>query len=276
MRRLRRKRKNKQRKIMIAFIITFMFLMIGGYAAFRTNLNITAKGNIIDIKEEVDSKVPTNELLFWGQGDSEENTLTMLKDKSDNNNDGTMYGFDNTNLSGYTDEGLVFDGINDYVDIGLANYDFQNSISYVVYFKINMQRETRHTVIASWGNGGGSGIYFMSNNLIALPIGYYSDTTRYYWIYSENTYDILKYYTVITIYDGTMAKIYVDGIVDGIGETNVLGTSDTPILIGANPQINQEHVEFAHMVLKEAMVYDRALTEDEVKTITEGFERKYK
>lgn len=170
MRRLRRKRKNKQRKIMIAFIITFMFLMIGGYAAFRTNLNITAKGNIIDIKEEVDSKVPTNELLFWGQGDSEENTLTMLKDKSDNNNDGTMYGFDNTNLSGYTDEGLVFDGINDYVDIGLANYDFQNSISYVVYFKINMQRETRHTVIANWGNGGGSGIYFMSNNLIALPL----------------------------------------------------------------------------------------------------------
>lgn len=44
-RRTRRQLK-KQRKIIIISIICFMFLMVGGYSAFQTNLNITAKGNI--------------------------------------------------------------------------------------------------------------------------------------------------------------------------------------------------------------------------------------
>lgn len=48
------------------------------------------------------------------------------------------------------------------------------------------------------------------------------------------------------------------------------------ILLGANPQATGQIVDHVNMNLKEAMVYDRALTEDEVKTITEGFERKYK
>lgn len=48
MQKLKRKRIKKQKKIIIISIITFLFIMIGGYAAFQTNLNITAKGNIYD------------------------------------------------------------------------------------------------------------------------------------------------------------------------------------------------------------------------------------
>ena len=42
-----RKRKNKG-KIITIFIIVMLFVMTAGYAAFSTNLNITAKGNILE------------------------------------------------------------------------------------------------------------------------------------------------------------------------------------------------------------------------------------
>lgn len=47
MRRHRSRRKSKQNKIIIITSICLLFIMTAGYAAFSTNLNITAKGNII-------------------------------------------------------------------------------------------------------------------------------------------------------------------------------------------------------------------------------------
>ena len=46
-RRLTRKGK-KQRKIIVSSVIGLLFVMSIGYAAFKTNLNINAKGNIKD------------------------------------------------------------------------------------------------------------------------------------------------------------------------------------------------------------------------------------
>ena len=41
-----RRELKKQRKIIVVSLIAFLFIMVGGYAAFQTNLSITAKGNI--------------------------------------------------------------------------------------------------------------------------------------------------------------------------------------------------------------------------------------
>jgi len=45
---MRRRKRRKQRKIIILTSIALLFVLTTGYAAFQTNLNITAKGNIID------------------------------------------------------------------------------------------------------------------------------------------------------------------------------------------------------------------------------------
>lgn len=47
-RRLTRQERKKQRKIIVASVIGLLFVMSIGYAAFKTNLNINAKGNIKD------------------------------------------------------------------------------------------------------------------------------------------------------------------------------------------------------------------------------------
>ncbi len=60
-RRLTRKAKrNKSKKIIIISLVCFMFIMIGGYAAFQTNLNITAKGSIVDRSRVIQSWTSTS------------------------------------------------------------------------------------------------------------------------------------------------------------------------------------------------------------------------
>ena len=44
----RYRRKKNSRKILIFSIVSIMFIMTAGYAAFSTNLNITAKGNVLE------------------------------------------------------------------------------------------------------------------------------------------------------------------------------------------------------------------------------------
>ncbi len=63
MRKIRRKR-NKQRKIIVISLTCFLFIMVGGYAAFQTNLNITAKGNIAQKSRVIQSWTNTDNTDF--------------------------------------------------------------------------------------------------------------------------------------------------------------------------------------------------------------------
>lgn len=277
-----RRRNRQKKKIIIGSLSILLFLCVG-YAAFSTNLNITAKGNIKDINIEVDKKVPKEQLIFWGQANNKENTLNILKDKSGNNNDGTLYNFNNTSQSGFNNGELILDGVDDYVYLGMESYDFKNSISYVVYVKILSITTNQHNIIiGNWynysGNKGGGGLYVHMNNYFIYDV---FDGTN--WT-TPNTYNtpltLNQYYTVVGTNDNNSAKIYIDGELKDeiITQNNALGISDGPMRIGAftgDLSIDELH-HFGNFALKEAMIYDRALSEEEVKLITEGFQKKYK
>lgn len=163
----------------------------------------------------------------------------------------------------------MFDGVNDYVDIGLANYDFHNSISYVVYLKILTAKDSK--IIGNWeAAGGGIGI----SNSINWLLDFYNGK-EYIVIQTSYTTDTYKYVTVIGTHDGTSMSLYLDGILVNKVASDQITVSPMPILIGANPNPTVLADAFSNISLKEVMLYDRALTEDEVKTITEGFKRKY-
>ena len=61
-----RRHKKKQRKILIISISCLMFIMTVGYAAFSTNLNITAKGNILIKKIDINDL--KNNVTVNGEG----------------------------------------------------------------------------------------------------------------------------------------------------------------------------------------------------------------
>lgn len=279
---MRRIKRKKQKKILIIGTMLLLLFLCVGYAAFNTNLTLKARGNIKDIKTEVDKKVPDDELLLWIQADNNENTLTTLKDKSGNNNDGTLNNFDNTAASGFNNDELILDGVDDYVDFGFKAYDFQNSISYVVYIKmITITTNEHNIIIGNWynytGNSGGGGLYVHSDHRFIYDV---AKEGHFFYPSTENIATTDTYYTIVGTFENNSAKIYVDGELkaEEITSDNALGISDGPVRIGAftgNFPMNQLH-HFGNFAIKEAMIYDRALTQEEVKTITEGFERKYK
>ncbi len=45
---MRKRKRKKQRKIIILSVVSLLCIMTSGYAAFQTNLNVSAKGNVVD------------------------------------------------------------------------------------------------------------------------------------------------------------------------------------------------------------------------------------
>ena len=275
-RRLHRRETKRQRKIIILSLLTVLLCFSFGYAAFSTNIKMNAKGNLKNIDKEVDSKVSMSELLFWGEADNKDNTLITLKNKVSTGTDGAMHGFQNDFLSGYNDGNIIFDGNDDYIDIGLTNYDFKNTVSYIVYVKLN-NIEKHQIIFGSWeGEKGASGIYFNNRNddTKGFVFDVY-DGVSYHGAVSKFVPNTNKYYTVVGTYDNNNSKIYIDGQLYASASAGVaLGISGSSEKIGCYDYFNNGScVSFASMSLKEVMLYDRVLTENEAIDITKGFEK---
>lgn len=214
---------------------------------------------------EITDLIPTNKLLFWGQAGNSSNTSTLLKDKS-GNNDGKIVG------ATFKDNTLEFDGVDDYVNLGYANYDFNNGISYVIYVKI--ASSSFRDFFGNWDAAGGGLTYINDNGIIGF---YQYDGSTYISASSEkNTVMGDTYYTLVGVLGDNELRIYVDGVLKGT--TTIKGTtkSKAPIFIGGNPSADGKLEWGAKISVKEAMVYERALSDSEVKFITDNFKERYK
>ncbi len=212
---------------------------------------------------------PTNNLLFWGDTSNSSNTVSVLKNKV-SGDDGKLTNFDNNSSSGFNNSELVFDGVNDYVNISLASHEFSDGVSYVIYVSVDNSDNQAIDFFGNWETAGG-GIGITSDNKFYVN-GY--DGSNYIESKS-NTILSNQYYTVIGTYDGTNLKMYVDGTLISSNTLSKMTTSSMPIYIGGNPNSSGFDV-VAKMRMKEAMVYDRAISLDEVKQITSIFNKKYK
>lgn len=87
MRKIRKRREKQKKKILIISIFTFLLIMTSGYAAFSTNITLTAKGNIKCNPEIVKEKL-IKELTTSGDGlyeDSFEENRYIYKGENPNN-----------------------------------------------------------------------------------------------------------------------------------------------------------------------------------------------
>ena len=215
--------------------------------------------------------LPTSDLLFWVQANNPQNTSTTLKDKSINHNDGTLVNFNKTKSSGYNGNDLIFDGVDDYVNMGLANHNFNKTLSFVIYTKINSYSpNATQAFFGNWEGAGGGFEYTAAKRLHfnAHDGSAWNNTAEIDFL------DISKYYTFVGTYDGTNVKLYVDGVLVSSQALSNFTTSAVPIALGVNPNASGFGAPTS-MSLKEAMLYDRALSAEEVTNITNRFEKTY-
>ena len=112
----KREKRKKQKKIIIIGSLSLLLFLSIGYAAFSTNLNLKAKGNI---REKTPSDYIQDNLFYFidgisntknGHDTSAENWENLI----DNGYNSLALGFDTMKWT--EDNGLNFDGIDDYID----------------------------------------------------------------------------------------------------------------------------------------------------------------
>lgn len=172
----KREKRKKQKKIIIIGSLSLLLFLSIGYAAFSTNLNLKAKGNI---REKTPSDYIQDNLFYFidgisntknGHDTSAENWENLI----DNGYNSLALGFDTMKWT--EDNGLNFDGIDDYIDTGFLQEVLGNDITfefvsvptntdnYRGYFGYHTSNKLNNGVALQFGNGG-------------LQFSYYGDDT---------------------------------------------------------------------------------------------------
>ena len=173
---------------------------------------------------------------------------------------------ENGKINGATKEEnqVSFDGVDDYINLGLENYDFKDSISMAIKVKFNNTNiGRRQYVFGNWESGGG-GIYLSDKGKIGVDL--YSITLGSYVNFeSKAIMSTNSEYTIVLNYDGSFLKLYINGIF--VSQENMTGDVKTSVVnfdIASNPGKNDTHDGNSNITVKKAAIYDRALSEEEI------------
>ena len=163
---------------------------------------------------------------------------------------------------------VSFDGVDDYIDIGLENYDFGNEITLIAKVKVNELANEPHSIMGNLEIAGFSFNYGYANNQHFVEFMVRAS--------GKNDYDTLRaeyqvgtWYTLIGTYNGKTMNFYIDGNLVGSKQTEgTIVTSMMPILLGANPQPNNSHKEYANVDISQVAIYNKVLSENDIQTIS--------
>jgi hypothetical protein len=187
---------------------------------------------------------------------------TTWSDLSGNGNNGTLTNMDGANLDSANGGSLTFDGTNEEVSVDIGN-------SLVKDFTLEFWMKSDATV-----EGRGAVAYGGSTYAIIAAYRLKTNSTQFYFgttgatnaltLTSVNLADNNWHY-IVQSYDGTNAKVYVDGNEELTDNStfsgNLRSTSNTEINIGRWTASGL----FQDMSISSVKVYNRALTASEIK-----------
>lgn len=176
-----------------------------------------------------------------------------------------------SNLDCDAEGGLVTDGSTNAYNLGLANYSFGNTMSMAIRVKFNEFIEDNY--MEYFGNwevaGGGFGLTKTNHDFY---YNLYSDSAgAYYSAQSSVEAKLNTWYVVVGVLepaaDGSSTiKLYIDGQLKGTGTLpgGVVRQSTMNIMVGGNPEANGSLLVPTPISASNALVFDRALTEQEI------------
>ncbi len=191
----------------------------------------------------------------------------VLHDLSGNGNDGTIYGA--KWVEGKYGKALEFDGINDYVEIPNDNaLDITNKLTVEAWVKSSTSLNYRTVVSKGYDvKDGGFALrmtrdsepisaFFQTHN----TAGQLASVLKYNNIVNE------QWFHVVGTYDGTNVRFYVNGLLDSAPKdlTGNIKSNSLPIRIG-RMSTSTFATEYFKGSIDEVCIYNRALTEDEIK-----------
>jgi hypothetical protein len=236
---------------------------------YSTSINVTSE-NQGDFSETFNVTLCANlvEAGLVGYWNFDEGSGTIAYDSSGNGNSGAIYGA--TWIGGRYGNGLNFDGISDYVDVGnstilnpasamsISAWIFLESYAGVGEGQRTIVERRKYDVIHSY-------------QFMIFPAGDCREGHVRFSLWSsgiENVVDSVdavtlnQWYHIVATYDGTNAKIYINGVQNAIASlSGSIDSTNLKTLIGAG---DQGTTNFFNGTIDEVRIYNRALLAGEV------------
>ena len=195
-----------------------------------------------------------------GYGHSDETQI--WKDLTNHGNDATLY-----NNPIWSNNSIIFDGETNFGRIeATANLSYESGITIEARIKILSTEifndENEIPFLGNW-HGAGLGLLYLEEG--TFDSNFYT-TNGLKNFNNTETNNINEYTTVTMTHDGTKATLYINGVQNAIiNNTNTITPSLVPIGIGGNPKIENTSMDsYANVEFQNVLIYDRALTENEV------------
>jgi hypothetical protein len=222
-------------------------------------------GLILSVKDSF------NNILFNTQGDGtwrtgvsglvgywnfDEGAGTIAHDSSGNNNDGTIYGA--TWTSGKYGNALQFDGIDDYVLCGSNSLPTGNAPRTVsLWFKAFDIPSDRNMILAAYGQPYAYDVFYLiiigETKKVYVGMWGGGDTPS-----TSTSIQAGIWYHVTVTYDGTTARIYLNGIEEGSSPRSFATTLTDFYITDYWPG------HYFNGIIDEVKVYNRSLSAEEV------------
>lgn len=220
-------------------------------------------------KHEIKYGYKKDGLILWldgidNTGKGYSSVTTVWRDLSGNENNGTLSGFQNTSSSGWSNNSLVFDGVNAEVNMNIE-VDFNNGLTveckYIDTNRSNaftwlLYKNTVGTYVLGGGYAGSTGLmnrYYITNSSGGSSNAYAKEISAYMPKDTEATV------TNVVIPSENMVKIYVNGnkVLEYIPTVNILNISSNKLALG---RWNLH----AQATIYRFSIYNRVLSDDEI------------
>ena len=244
-------------------------LVLNDYKITNNGVYYTASSKYTIAVNQYGYVVNGLQLLYDGidnTGTGHSSTTTVWKDLSGNNRDGTLKNMDVS--SSWKNDGLKFDGLDDFVLIAEMNYD-----NITIETVCTKSSDVRYSEIISNVNSGGYEINEDETNRFIISV--YVEENSEYIKPSRGTQsqdiDINSKYSISGSYDGQIMKIRTSNgsnRATTYQETAVAGTIGKPthntyMVLGANPTGQQVSGSFYNGEISSVRIYNRALSDEE-------------
>ena len=178
-------------------------------------------------------------------------------------NDATIIGATYDAVNGF----MHFDGIDDYINVGYAGYDFGSDATMIARVKINDDIPGVYSYIIGNPENGGLSInitpsYKFNSSYFIQGDSAYTDNN------STNNVILDRWYTIVSVYDGSSNYLYIDGVlINKVDKVGMIKVSPMPLLLGGQPDGTSTSVipnGLNKMDLEEVVLFDRAVSSGEV------------
>ena len=192
--------------------------------------------------------------------DFDESSGTSALDASGNSNTGTITGA--TRTSGKFGSALNFDGKKDLVRInGSAALNVSSEVTLEAWVNPAVTQDGWRTIlqreaVAYW-------LHASHNNGNLRPATGGTFKGEEFWFPSPSSIPVNSWSHLALTYDGNLLRLYVNGnVVASRAVTGSIQTNDKPLWIGGSEQFG----EFFQGRIDEVRVYNRALSQSEIRT----------